>query len=149
MGAIYDPTRDELFFAQKGKGAYLNKKKIQVSGVSVLQNSLLATGFTYNIKGARNKNIKNFMKFLMTTRAVRRAGSAALDLCYVACGRFDGFWELDLNPWDTAAGSLIVEEAGGKVSAFSGAKYSHYDKQLCASNTKIHNQMLKVLRRKK
>ena len=103
------------------------------------------TGFAYNVRHAANNNISNFVRFLKTSRAVRRVGSAALDLCYVACGRFDGFWELYLNPWDTAAGVLIVEEAGGKVTKFNGRKYSIYDKEILATNKKVHSRMSKIL----
>lgn len=149
LGVVYEPIRNELFYAQKNKGAYLNKKSIWVSKTNRLLKSLLATGFAYNFrkKDRTKNNINNFINFLMTSQAVRRAGSAALDLCYVACGRFDGFWELDLHPWDTAAASLIVKEAGGKVTKFDGTKYSHYDNNILASNGKIHNQMIKVLNR--
>jgi len=115
--------------------------------VSEIENGLLATGFPYGFKKTAMDNLKFFKTFLRKAQAVRRAGSAALDLCYVACGRFDGFWELDLNPWDTAAGSLIVKEAGGKLSDFSGGAFSPYVKQVCASNTKIHRQMLEALKR--
>ena len=146
LGVIYDPMREELFYAEKGKGAFLNKKRIQVSRTPKLKDSLLATGFAYNFKRARKSNIENFINFSLNSRAIRRAGSAALDLSYVACGRFDGFWELDLYPWDTAAGSLIVKEAGGKISKFLGKTYSHYDKELLASNGRIHSEMIKVLK---
>jgi len=145
LGVVYDPMRDELFVAEKGKGAYLNGRKIRVSRTKALSHSMLATGFTYHVKAARNRNIRNFSKFLVRAQAVRRAGSAALDLCYVACGRFDGFWEMDLKPWDTAAASLIVKEAKGKVTKFDGSRYSHYDKNILASNSLIHSQMLKFL----
>jgi len=144
MGVVYDPMRGELFWAQEKKGAHLNGKRIKVSDTSRLSSSLLATGFAYEFEKSSSTNIGNFVKFLMVSQAIRRAGSAALDLCYVACGRFDGFWELDLHPWDTAAGSLIAQEAGGKLTALSGSKYSHYNKEICASNGKIHKQMLKV-----
>jgi myo-inositol-1(or 4)-monophosphatase len=145
IGVVYDPTRKEMFFAASGCGAYLNKKRIHVSKISLLSKSLLVTGFAYNIKEARYTNIENFRKFLLISQAVRRTGSAAIDLCYVACARFDGFWEVGLHPWDTAAGSLIVEEAGGELTNFGGETYSHYDKEILASNGKIHGQMLKVL----
>ena len=144
-GVVYDPSRDELFSAQRNKGAYLNNKKICVSKVSDINKAMLVTGFAYNIKEAKYTNIENFKNFLLVSQAVRRLGSAAIDLCYVACGRFDGFWEVGLNPWDTAAASLIAEEAGAKLTDFKGNGYSIYDKQILASNNKIHGQMLKIL----
>ena len=146
LGVVYDPMRDELFVAEDKKGAYLNNKRIYVSERKKLSESLLATGFGYGIKGARNTNIRNFRNFLMRALAVRRAGSAALDLCYVACGRFDGFWELDLRPWDSAAGSIIIREADGLITRFDGTKYSHYGKNLLATNGLIHKHMVKILR---
>ena len=145
LGVVYDPIREELFCAEKGRGAFLNKRKIRVSKTLKLKNSLLGTGFAYDFKNADRSNMENFINFIMHARAVRRAGSAALDLCYVACGRFDGFWELDLYPWDTSAASLIVKEGGGIVSKFSGKPYSQYDKEILASNGKIHSDMIKVL----
>lgn len=144
-GAVYDPTRDEMFCAERGKGAFLNRKRIRVSGVRALKKSLLATGFAYNIRTAKKGNVENFWQFLKASQAVRRAGSAAIDLCYVACGRFDGFWELRLHPWDTAAGLLLVEEAGGKISKFNGSPYTVYDSEMLASNAKIHSHMIKIL----
>lgn len=145
MGVIYDPMRNELFFAQRQKGAYLNNRKINVSPNRKLSESLLVTGFAYDIKDAKDNNIRNFEKFLMRAMAIRRMGSAALDFCYVACGRFDGYWELNLNPWDCAAGALIVQEAGGRVTKLDGSCYSHYDREVLATNSLIHKQMVKVL----
>ena len=145
VGAVYDPTREELFSVAKGLGASLNGKKIKVSTENKLEKSLLATGFPYDIGTSRENNLSHFGRFAKVARGIRRAGSAALDLCYLACGRFDGFWELKLSPWDTAAGHLIVLEAGGKVTDFTGKEYSIYDKYILASNGKIHNQMKKVL----
>ena len=145
VGAIHDPLRKEMFSAVKGGGAYLNKKKISVSTQQSLEKALLATGFPYDIGTSRENNLKYFDRFARKARGVRRAGSAALDLCYLACGRFDGFWELKLSPWDTAAGTLIVKEAGGKVTDFRGSRYSIYDKYILASNRKIHAQMMRVL----
>jgi len=147
LGVVYDPAREELFCAERGKGAFLNKRRIRVSRTRRLKDSLLATGFAYGFKKARRSNIENFLQFLLCSRAIRRAGSAALDLCYVACGRFDGFWELDLYPWDTAAASLIATEAGGSVSRLDTTAYSHYAKEILASNGKIHSEMAKVLRK--
>lgn len=147
LGVVYDPMREELFSAERGKGAFLNKKRICTSKIRNIKKALLATGFAYDTKIARNNNIANFTRFLKSCQAVRRAGSAALDLCYVASGRFDGFWEFRLNPWDTAAGFLILEEAGGKATKADGSKYSIYDKELVASNSKIHSGMLRILQR--
>lgn len=148
LGVIYDPMRDELFLAQKDSGAYLNKKRIRVSAASRLSNSLLVTGFAYNLREISNNNIDNFIKFLFKSRAVRRLGSAALDLAYVACGRFDGFWELYLKPWDTAAGALILKEAGGKITDFKGNIFDIFTSiHLLASNGKLHNQMREVIAR--
>ncbi len=145
LGVVYDPMRDELFHAEEGKGAYLNKKRIFVSRAKRLEESLLATGFAYGVREAKDDNIANFRNFLRRAMAIRRAGSAALDLTYVACARFDGFWELGLKPWDSAAGCLIVKEAKGAISRFDGSAYSHYDKDLLATNGHIHRQMVKVL----
>ncbi|MFH1288453.1 MAG: inositol monophosphatase family protein [bacterium] len=147
MGAVYEPVRDELFFAEKGKGAYLNNKKISVSPVNDLKKSLLVTGFAYNIhKAKRNNNINHFRKFLKTAQAVRRDGAAALDLAYAACGRSEGFWELRLNPWDVAAGYLIVCEAGGRVTDFKGNPFSIFKKEILATNGSIHQACLKVIK---
>ena len=138
--------RNELFSAEKGKGAFLNRRRICVSRTGRLKRSLLATGFAYDFKKSKDSNIENFLNFIIGARAIRRAGSAALDLCYVACGRLDGFWELDLHPWDTAAGGLIVKEAGGRMSGFDGGAFSHYGSELLASNRKIHSEMVRVLK---
>jgi len=144
---VYDPVREELFTAEKGKGAYLNGKAIKVSSTQQLNQSLLCTGFPYDVRNDMNSNILHFRNFLLKTQAVRRDGSAALDLCYTATGRFDGFWEQKLFPWDVAAGSLLVTEAGGNLSNFKGENFSIYDKEIVASNGIIHNQMIEVLRR--
>jgi myo-inositol-1(or 4)-monophosphatase len=145
LGVVYDPIRNELFTAESGEGAFLNKKRLHVSATASLSKSLLATGFAYGVKKAVNKNIRNFRNFLVRAMAVRRAGSAALDLCYVACGRFDGFWELSLNPWDTAAASIIVKEAKGLITKFDGTIFTPYEKEILASNRRIHSAMVKVL----
>ncbi len=145
LGVVYDPMRDELFTARKKKGAFLNGKPIKVSGVDTLIKSLLATGFPYDRTVSEKNNLDNFHDLLMASQEVRRDGSAALDLCSVASGRFDGFWELKLKPWDVAAGILIVLEAGGEVSDFSGTKFSIHDDEILASNGKIHGQMLEIL----
>lgn len=145
LGVVYDPLRDEMFTAVHGRGAYLNGKKIHVSCVSILKRSLLATGFAYNVQKVFNNNLNHFSNFIMRTQAVRRMGAAAIDLCYVACGRFDGFWEMELWPWDVSAASLILQEAGGKVSMFDGSSFDIYGKQIIASNGKIHQDMVRVI----
>lgn len=149
LGIVYDPVRNELFSAERGRGARLNGKPIKVSIQKDLKKSLLMTGFSYKLGKSMEANLGHFKDLLMASQGVRRAGSASLDLCYVACGRLEGFWELDLNPWDTAAGWLIVKEAGGEVTTFSSREYSHYLKEILASNGKIHRQMSKILRKKK
>jgi myo-inositol-1(or 4)-monophosphatase len=146
LGVVYNPVLDELFLAEKGKGAYLNRKKIFVSQTKKLSQSLLATGFPYDIRESDINNLDHFANFALHGQAVRRAGAAALDLSYLAMGRFDGFWELKLSPWDTAAGSLLVLEAGGRVTDFSGGKYSIYGKDILATNGKIHKKMMEVLK---
>lgn len=147
FGVIYDPVLDELFTAEKGGGACLNGRKIRVSSTDKLIHSMLATGFPYDLRESQNNNLIHFNNFIMNAQAIRRAGSAALDLCYVAMGRFDGFWELKLSPWDVAAGSLIVREAGGIVSDFKGGAFDIYSKEILASNGKIHDGMVEVLKR--
>ena len=146
LGVVYDPTRDELFTAEKRKGARLNGRKIQVSSESNLSRSLLATGFPYDLRESKINNFDHFHNFAIRAQAVRRAGSAALDLCYVAAGRFDGFWEMKLAPWDIAAGSLMVAEAGGRVTNFLGKPLALSEKHLLASNGKIHLAMLRIVR---
>jgi myo-inositol-1(or 4)-monophosphatase len=145
LGVIYDPMRDELFMAQRGQGAFLNGRKIQVSATDRLIRSLLATGFPYDRKISQKNNLDYFHTLLMASQEVRRDGSAALDLCYVACGRLDGFWELKLKSWDVAAGSLIVQEAGGTVSDFSGTTFSIHKDEIVASNGRIHTQLVEIL----
>jgi myo-inositol-1(or 4)-monophosphatase len=140
-GVIYDPTRDELFAAEQGSGAYLNQQRIQVSKVANLAESLVATGFPSH-KRHKNPNIYFYHQITLLTHGVRRAGSAALDLCYLASGRFDGFWEFNLNPWDTAAGVLIVEEAGGKVTDFRGGPFNIDSRETLASNGLLHGALL-------
>ncbi len=144
VAVVYDPSRDELFTAEEGKGAFLNGRPINVSDMEKVRDSLLATGFAYNIEG-KLANIKYFKVMMEKAQAVRRPGSAALDLCYVACGRFDGFWEFDLNPWDTAAGQLIVKEAGGTVALLNGKPFDIHEKEIVATNGKIHKEMLTLL----
>jgi myo-inositol-1(or 4)-monophosphatase len=141
-GVIFDPTRDELFAAQQGRGAHLNGQPIHVSKASQLKECLLATGFPSH-KRHKNPNIHFYHQITLRTHGVRRAGSAALDLCNVASGRFDGFWEFNLNPWDTAAGVLIVEEAGGKVSRFDGSEFAIDSRETLASNGLVHDLLLR------
>ncbi len=141
-GIVYDPMREELFSAQKGQGAFMNGKKIRVSVIDTLMNSLLATGFPYDRKVSEKNNMNYFHDLLMASQEVRRDGSAALDLCYVGSGRFDGFWELKLKPWDIAAGSLIVSEAGGLVSDLKGKQFDLHAQEILASNGRIHEQMV-------
>jgi myo-inositol-1(or 4)-monophosphatase len=146
LGVVFDPSRDELFTGEKGKGAWLNGRRVHVSSTPRLARSLLATGFPYDLRESPVNNFDHFQNFALRVHAVRRAGSAALDLCYVAAGRFDGFWEMKLAPWDLAAGSLIVREAGGKVTDFKGNPGSLDGSQVLASNGKIHREMMKVLK---
>ena len=141
-GVVYDPTRDELFAAEQGSGAYLNRQRIHVSGTTNLAECLVATGFPSH-KRHKNPNIFFYHHITLHTHGVRRAGSAALDLCCVACGRFDGFWEFNLNPWDTAAGVLIVEEAGGKVTDFNGGPFQLNSRETLASNGLVHPALLR------
>ena len=144
IGVVYDPVRDEIFYGEAGKGATLNSRPIRVSGVRSLAESFLATGFSYG-RMRKDRNVAHFKNLLMRAMAVRRAGSAALDLCYVACGRFDGFWEMYLHPWDSAAGAVIVREAGGIVTLFDGSEYLPYHKDILATNGLIHRQVSKIL----
>jgi myo-inositol-1(or 4)-monophosphatase len=140
-GVLYDPTRDEMFAAERGAGAVMNGKPIQVSKTTTLAESILGTGFPSH-KRHKNPNIHFYHQITLRTHGVRRAGSAALDLCNVASGRFDGFWEFNLNPWDTAAGVLIVEEAGGKVSRFDGSPFRLNSSETLASNGLVHDALL-------
>ena len=145
LGVVFDPSRDDLFTATEGCGAQLNGRPIHVSDTSVLDNSLLVTGFAYDIRESPRNNLDHFAKFALRAQGMRRTGSAALDLCYVAAGRFDGFWEVKLNPWDMAAGSILVKEAGGRLTDFLGHELSLYGQELVASNGHIHHAMLAVL----
>jgi len=146
LGVIYNHNLDELFVAQKGLGSTLNGNPISVSTVSSLKESLLVTGFTPQIVGTLENNIKHFSNLMKACQAVRRPGSAAMDLVYTAMGRFEGFWEMKLKPWDTAAGVLILQEAGGKVSRFDGSPYSIYDDDILVSNGKVHQEMVDILK---
>ena len=144
LGVVYDPVTEELFSALRGQGAFLNERRVSVSSQDRLIDSLLCTGFSYDDQKIR-ENLKLFNRIILHTQAVRRDGSAALDLCYVACGRFEGFWELSLHPWDVAAGTLIVAEAGGLVTSFDGAVCTIYDQKILATNGKIHPDLIKLL----
>jgi myo-inositol-1(or 4)-monophosphatase len=139
---VFDPTRDEMFTAEKGGGAFLNGQPIRVSVVSELGECLVATGFPSH-KRHKNPNIFFYHQITLKTHGVRRAGSAALDLCNVASGRFDGFWEFNLNPWDTAAGVLILEEAGGRVTRFDGQPFRIDSRETLASNGRVHEALVK------
>jgi myo-inositol-1(or 4)-monophosphatase len=145
LGVVYDPSRDELFVAERGRGATLQDTPIRVSSTAELGESLLATGFPYNIRETRDTNLAEYAAFSVRARAVRRMGAAVLDLAYVACGRFDGFWELRLGAWDVAAGALLVEEAGGKVTAIDGGPMSLDTPTTIATNGTVHQAMLGVL----
>jgi len=144
VGVIYDPMRDEMFTAERGVGASLNGRRIQVSATRNLGGALLCTGFPYDVR-ERSEFARHFANFIMNAQGVRRDGAAALDLAYVACGRFDGFWEEGLKPWDVAAGALLVEEAGGRVSNYAGEPLSIYVPPIVASNGLLHEQMMHVL----
>jgi myo-inositol-1(or 4)-monophosphatase len=146
LGVVLDPTRRELFVAEAGGGATLNGRPIRVSRTAALDKALLVTGFAYDIRATRS-NLDHFSNFAVRAQGLRRMGAAAIDLCYVACGRFDGFWEMKLNPWDTAAGALMVVEAGGRMSDFKGGAFSIYGAELVASNGLFHDEMVEVLSR--
>jgi len=145
LGAVYNPFLREFFFAQRGYGATLNDKKIQVSAETVVGRSCLVTGFPYSYLDEPNGPLVVFDKLIRSGVPVRRLGSAAIDLCWVAAGRFDGFYEHKLQAWDSAAGFLIVEEAGGRVSDFTGKRYSPYQPHIVATNGKIHDDLLQVI----
>lgn len=145
LGVVFDPHMGEHFEAVKGMGAFLNKKPLKVSKTRDLKESLLATGFPYYIHKKPQRLMALFEKMIVLTQGVRRPGSAAIDLCYVAAGRVDGFWEEGLEPWDTAAGCVIVSEAGGRLSTFEDTPYTPYSKNIVASNGSIHEQMLKAI----
>lgn len=145
LGVVYDPMRDELFIAERGSGATMNGARVHVSHTSVFMQSMLATGFPYD-PAKRAENLERFQHFTHLTRAVRRVGAAALDLCFVAAGRFDGFWESGLKPWDSAAGSLMVLEAGGTVTDYNGHDYWIDSPGLIATNGYVHEELLAGLR---
>lgn len=144
LGVVYDPIRDEMFAAERGQGASLNGRRIRVSPTMNLSSALLCTGFPYDVR-QRNEFAKHFASFIMHAQGVRRDGAAALDLAYVAAGRFDGFWEEGLKPWDVAAGVLIIEEAGGRVTNYRGEPFDIYSPPIVTSNGLIHEQMMRVL----
>ena len=145
VAAVYDPSRRELFTAERGVGAWLNGQPIQVSAASTLLESLLVTGFPYDVHARVQEIVGLFAEFVGRARAVRRLGSAAIDLCYVAAGRMDGFWECDLKPWDIAGGALLVSESGGTVSNFRGEDFTSRGRDVVATNGRIHQAMLDVI----
>jgi myo-inositol-1(or 4)-monophosphatase len=145
LGVVCDPMREETFSGTKDEGAFLNGRRISVSKTQNLDHSLLATGFPYDIRESQENNIDCFTRFSLVSQGVRRDGSAALDLCYLAMGRFDGFWEMKLHPWDLAAGILMVMEAGGRVSDFEGEDFRLDSGEVLATNGLIHDQMVSVL----
>jgi len=149
MGAVYNPFIEEFFFAEKGKGATLNDKPISVSRKTSVGESLLVTGFPYTYIDQENGPLDTFGRFIRAGVPVRRLGSAAIDLCWVACGRFDGYFEHFLNAWDSAAGYLIVEEAGGKVTDFNGDPFSPYNNKIIATNGLIHSELIEWIQNKK
>jgi myo-inositol-1(or 4)-monophosphatase len=144
IGVVYDPMRAEMFAAERGRGATLNDRKIHVSSVDDLSQAMLCTGFPYNVR-ERPDFAREFTNFTMIAQAVRRDGSAALDLAYVACGRFDGFWEDGLSPWDIAAGALLIAEARGKVTNFKDEPLDIYNEQVLATNGLLHDPMMRIL----
>lgn len=144
-GCVYDPLRDELFYAEKGGGATLNGRAISVSAVDRLISSLLSTGFPYERASLPENNVSYLSRVLNRIQGVRRSGSLALDLAYVACGRLDGHWELYVKPWDTAAGGLLITEAGGRVSNVRGGRWAPFERDIAATNGRIHDQLLAAL----
>ena len=146
VGGVFNPIKNEWFWGERGKGASLNGKKIKVSKSKKLTESLLATGFPYDSRKRARYYLKFVEEFILRTHGIRRLGSSAIDLCYVACGRFDGYWEFNLQAWDISAGTLIVEEAGGRLSDFAGKPLSIYGKQLLATNGLIHEEMLNIIK---
>lgn len=146
LGIIYDPVRDEMFSAEKGKGAKLNDKRVFVSKTDKIEASFVVCGtFYYHNEKLKEKHFSILKRINEKVRGIRRDGSAALDLCYVACGRYDAFWECGLKAWDVAAGSLIVEEAGGKITKYSGSEFSIYEQELLASNSLVHNNLIELI----
>jgi myo-inositol-1(or 4)-monophosphatase len=146
LGVAYDPSADDLYVAERDRGVTVNDERLSVSTTATLETSLLTTGFPYNIRETPDTNLKEYAAFALRCRGVRRLGSAVLDLAWVAAGRLDGFWELRLGPWDVAAASLFVEEAGGRISNLVGAALDVDAPAVVASNGRIHDEMLAVLR---
>lgn len=144
-GVVYDPLRDELFAGEAGGGATLNSAPVRVSATDDVSDAIVATGFPYDRTELSDNNLANLNRFILSARGIRRAGSAALDLVYVACGRLDGFWELGLKAWDVSAGGLIVREAGGLVTNFSGREWDHRRGDVIASNGRIHDEMRSLI----
>lgn len=145
VGVIFNPFMNELFEAAKGLGAFLNNRSIEVSKTRNMKEALLATGFPYDIQEKHEEILNRLKKIIVKAQGVRRPGAAAIDMCYVAAGKLDGFWEQGLKPWDTAAGIVIVEEAGGKLSTFQGDRYTPYQKTIVAANPFIHSAIIDVL----
>lgn len=144
-GAVYLPYMNEMFFAEKGGGAFLNENKITVSTINEVDKSLLATGFPYDIRTSKNNNLDNFVRIVKSAQAIRRPGAAAIDICYVAAGRLEGFWEVKLKPWDMAAAKIILEEAGGRLSGFNGEEFSIYEDFCLATNGLVHDELIELL----
>ena len=147
VGVVYDPSRDELYHGGVELGAYLNDRPIRVSSEADLERSILATGFPYDLRVSGDNNLDDFTHFCYASQAIRRLGSASLDLCYVACGRLDGFWELKLHPWDTAAAAAFLPAAGGRITDYSGGPFDIFGLETVASNDLIHGRMLRVINR--
>ena len=147
LGAVYDPMRDEMFTAERGKGAQVNGRPLKVSSAVELIQSLFVTGFAYDIGQSMQDNLDNFGKFSKISQGVRRLGSAAIDLCYIAAGRFDGYWELSIKPWDIAAAGLVAEEAGAKVTRSDGSpNYLHPPQSVLAANPVLHGKILEHMK---
>jgi myo-inositol-1(or 4)-monophosphatase len=146
IGVVYDPMRDEMFAAERGQGATLNERRIRVSSVEQLNSAMMCTGFPYDVR-TRPDFARDFTNFTLQAQAVRRDGSAALDLAYIACGRFDGFWEDGLNPWDIAGGAILISEAGGRITNYENEPLDIYTKKVVASNGLVHEAMLNLLKR--
>jgi myo-inositol-1(or 4)-monophosphatase len=145
VAVTYHPILDELYTAIRGQGSFKNGNQMFVSQTNKIENALLTTGFAYHARKSLHAEMKTFESLSRNARAIRRPGSAALDLAYTACGVFDGFWERHLSAWDVAAGSLLIEEAGGKVTNFKGKKFSSHYPEILASNSKLHNKLLKLV----
>jgi myo-inositol-1(or 4)-monophosphatase len=145
VGVVFDPMRDELFAAAAGHGATLNGRPMRVSNVETVESGLLVTGFPYGVRENPEPHLRLFGHFLVRAQALRRDGSAALNLSYVACGRFDGFWEGDLAPWDTAAGTVLVREAGGRVTGYRGEEFRMEKRQILATNGRLHGEMMGII----